>query len=105
MLKRRQNLPLRPEARPGESGFEAGSYQFDRDLLLILIVRPDRAINRSHPALSDFFDQLVGAEAPPQPRVDWTGLQHARMCDQGRLPQEIVGLSIGSQQRLHILAK
>jgi hypothetical protein len=45
--------------------------QFERDALLILIIGAHGQVNRAHAARADFADEFVGADLPPDHRVEF----------------------------------
>ena len=65
MVEARQNLPLVTEATRNHAGARISAYDFDRHLLLELVIGANGPIDRPHPALADLFKELVRAGSPP----------------------------------------
>ena len=63
-----QDLTLVPEVAQDEIRIHPPLYEFQRHLLLKMTVGASRPIDRSHPALRDFFSDIVGPDALSRPR-------------------------------------
>jgi hypothetical protein len=70
MLQAGEDLALSLEALDGKVGTDAAAHQLDRDLLLVLVVVPDRAEHLAHAATAHLGEDAVGADAPPRPDAD-----------------------------------
>src|ERR1035438_7519235 len=58
-----QDLPLGAESRECESGTHTPADHLDRNLLFILSIGAHRAIDGSHSAFRDLFQDLIGADS------------------------------------------
>src|SRR5258707_522884 len=63
MVKGRQNLAF--VAKAVEESARSALNEFDRDLLGVLAIGADRAINLTHASAPDLFRDLVGADPLP----------------------------------------
>src|SRR6266849_2497851 len=76
MIERSQNLSLVSEAFLNECGIKSAAHQLDCYFLCVLPVSADSAIHFAHPAVSNFLDDLIYADAPPGARG---GRRHRRL--------------------------
>src|SRR6266581_1114092 len=76
MIERSQNLSLVAESFLHERGIKSAAHQLDGDFVGVLAVCTDRAIHLAHPAVSNFLDDLIYADAPPGARG---GCRHLRL--------------------------
>src|SRR5689334_4529431 len=67
MIQPGKDLAFILEPGKDAAGVLPGAHELERDLLPILIIGPDRAIDLSHSASPDLLNDFVGANAPSNP--------------------------------------
>ena len=70
MVKARQYLPFVLEAMKHKTRVLARTYQLDGDFFAVFIVGPDSAVDFTHSASADFFDELIGTDPVPNPGLN-----------------------------------
>jgi hypothetical protein len=67
MIQPGKDLAFILESGKDVAGVLPGTHELERDLLLILIIGPDRAIDLSHSASPDLLNNLVRTNTPANP--------------------------------------